>query len=184
VLKGAPRDRDFARVAFTAIDQDIGRIRGLRSHVALDVAGADVQIPHCASASYDSATTVIANVTADHVDLVQIDVVEEDAAAGVGINVAGGNQHVPVQSDQMNSVPDLVDDAIGDGELHRAFGLDGIRLGVLGREFDPSNVRAPLLEPNARLERAWSRGPGVSTDQADRRSGARHDDSRSALTAE
>jgi hypothetical protein len=88
-----------------AVDEHIRRRRCLGRHVALDVAGADVQVPHATAARDHAAARVVADVAADDVRLVEIDVVVKHADAGVVIQVAVADDDVAIAHGEVDAMP-------------------------------------------------------------------------------
>ncbi len=109
MLDGAARDGDLANRAPRGIEENIRRWGTINGVIALDIAGADVDIAHISAMRHDASAAIVTDVTADDVGLVEIDVVIKNADAAIVIQVAICDQNIAVPDSEMHGVAAIAD---------------------------------------------------------------------------
>lgn len=109
MLNGTPCDCDFcmAVLAFSTINQDIRCRLRLDAHVRFDIAPADLKIAEITFSDDDSPSGIVADMTSDDVNLMEVHIVQEDADATIFVNVAMAQNDVAVPLVQSNTVERL-----------------------------------------------------------------------------
>src|SRR5690606_22213531 len=129
---------------------------------------ADVPVP-----DDDPSTPVVADVTVGDVDLVQIDVVEEEADPPILVEMEVGKGHVAIALVKANAVAAPAHCDLRDDRLDSAIQLDPAGLGVIAENLDARDEGHALIP--SRGEKGLGRGRAfVGTDQTDGGTGAIH----------
>src|SRR5439155_18316605 len=97
--------------------------------------------------------------------LVQVDAVEENADAGVVIDVAIGDIHVASAISQVNGVPALADEEGFERRLHDDVDADAVSLGMSAFNLQVADRGHPLPLPDAVLEMLGKSGTAMRADQ-------------------
>jgi hypothetical protein len=111
-----------------------------------------MDVAHFAAADHHASAAVVANVGANDVRLMQVDVVQVHSHSSVVINMAGRNQHVPVPLHQPYSMPQFTQQRALDGDLHRATGFDAVRFGMAADNLQTADPRHSLHLPDVVFE--------------------------------
>ena len=79
------------------------------------IAGADVQIADFAADSDDASAKVVADMAAEDVGLVEIDLIEEDPDSAITVEMAVGDDHVAIAFGEVDGVTTLADGQAREG---------------------------------------------------------------------
>ena len=181
VLEGAAGDRDLCHAAVGTVEQHVGGGRAALGHVGFDVAAGDVNVANVATPHDHPAGAAVADVAGGDVRLVQIDMIVENAAAAVFINVATVDQDVAIPLDEMHAVAALADVNATERELKCAVGFDAVGFGMIAGDGEPLDDGHSLAFPHFRPDGFGGGAAGVRADKPNRRTGARHDHSSAAV---
>ena len=184
VLNGAACDGYLADGTTCGVEPDVGAGRAFFGVISFNITGANVQVPHIASVTDHAATRIVADVTADDVGLMKIDVIVKHSDASVVIKVTVGDQYIPISIRQMHGVSALAHDETAEGDLHGACGLDAISFGMIADDFEALDHRGALFFPNIRFHRIGGCCASVSAHEMECGPGSRHHDSRRAVARE
>ena len=143
-----------------------------------------MEVSHRSAACDHAATRVVADVAADDVRLVQIDLVVKHTRAAVVIQMAVTDDDIAISHAEPHAVPRLMHGHANDGELHRARGLDAVCLGMRTGDFDAIHHRRALPGKDFRFQ---ARGIGRASMRAFEmkcRTRALHDETGHPIAAE
>ena len=183
-MNGVGGDGDFVDAGSfgSGIDQDFGSWFDAKfwerteSVVVLDIVSGDLKIADFRAFNANATEAVVADVGGGDVDLVEVDLLHEDSGTAIVVDVAIGDEDVAVSFDQMNAVTGVPDhDTVDDG-LHGVGEFDAIGFGMVSFNGDLADLRHAFVIPDFGLLGFGMAGSFVVSDEADRWSGAGHDE--------
>lgn len=181
MLERASCDCDFADRAACGVQLHIRGGWAFGAMIALDVAGADLEVSHISTTRDDTASAIVTDVTADDVDLVKVQLIKENTNAAILVEVAVRDEHVAIPGGEMNRMAALPHDDATERDLHRADRFDAISLGMFTDDLHATDHRRAFLFPHRWLETARCRSALVAAFKKEGWPRTRHDDSRRAI---